>query len=269
MNAPLHPAFPLRFAAVRLQVADVARSTAFYADRLGFAVIRQTAAEADLGFARGAPPVLTLAASPRPARSEPDRAGLFHAAVLLPSAPALGAWLNFATARDVAFDGFSDHGVSEAIYLSDPDGNGLEFSADRNPADWPRSGEEIAMTTRPLALRSLLAGAAPASNAPLDGARWGHLHLRVTDLERSEAFYCESLGLAVTQRSYPGVRFLAADGYHHHVALNVWGRPRRPVSSEAPGLAAAVFLGAGPGAERGLVDPDGQRLIVRGVVGKP
>ena len=178
--------------------------------------------------------------------------------MLLPSRAALGAWLRFAADRGVEFAGFSDHGVSEAIYFSDPDGNGLEFYADQPRAQWPFSASgELAMATRPLALPSLLAEAAPASATPLAGAQWGHLHLRVTDLDRSEKFYRDVLGVTLTQGSYPGARFLAADGYHHHLGLNSWGQPRRPQPPGALGLAAATFARAGKSATRELRDPDG------------
>src|SRR6185436_8329357 len=129
------------------------------------------------------------------------------------------------------------------------DGNGLEFYADRPRESWPFANGEIAMTTRPLALQRLLADAAPTTDAPLAGARWGHLHLRVTDLERSEEFYRETLGMAVMQRSYPGARFLAADGYHHHLGLNTWGNPRQPQPPGALGLAEATFTRAGISSE--------------------
>ncbi|MEY2880987.1 MAG: hypothetical protein RLZZ15_3367 [Verrucomicrobiota bacterium] len=256
----------LRLVAVTLRLADLARGIAFYADQLGFAVNARDPARAELAVAPGSPTLLTLltlvadaAAPPAP----PDAAGLFHAALLLPSRAALGAWLRGAADRGTAFDGFSDHGVSEAIYLSDPEGNGLEFYADRPPAAWPRAPDGgLAMTTGALDIPALLAAAASASDnaAPLAGAHWGHLHLRVTDLARSEKFYADTLGVALTQGSYPGARFLAADGYHHHVAVNTWGRPRRPQPPGARGLAEATFAVAGHAAEKSLRDPDGLAL---------
>jgi catechol 2,3-dioxygenase len=188
---------------------------------------------------------------------------LFHAALLFPTRATLGAWLQFAAERGVDFEGFSDHGVSEAIYLSDPDGNGLEFYADRPFEQWPYAKGELAMTTRPLSVRSLLAEASPAGPTPLHGASWGHLHLRVTDLERSESFYKEKLGVEVMQRSFPGARFLAADNYHHHIGLNTWGAPRRAQPEDALGLAEATFARAGATRETTFIDPDGIHLRVQ------
>lgn len=250
----------LQLQRIRLRVRHLARSVEFYADRAGFVVREQSADRAELATSAEAPALLVLEAAPGASPPPRDAAGLFHAALLFPDAPQLGGWLQFAASRGVEFDGFSDHGVSEAIYFSDPEGNGLEFYADRPRAEWPQRHGELAMTTRPLALPRLLAEADNSAAAPLAGAQWGHLHLRVTDLERSERFYRETLGVAVTQRSYAGARFLAADGYHHHLGLNVWGNPRAPQPARALGLAEASFAQAGESTARSLHDPDGIAL---------
>ena len=262
----------LRIDAVHFRVADLARSVEFYTRQLGFAALNPSLNRVDLAVAPGAPALLTLTGDPSAPPSAPDAAGLFHAALLFPSRPALGAWLKFAANAGVAFEGASDHGVSEALYFSDPDGNGLEFYTDRAPAAWPYAANgELAMTTRHLDVPALLAAAAPPSATPLAGlpstgaapadARWGHLHLRVTDLARSEAFYRAALGVKVTQGSYPGARFLAADGYHHHLGLNTWGHPRAPHSATALGLVEATFSRRGLTDQQRLTDPDG--IVVR------
>lgn len=250
----------LQLVAVQLRVPNLQRSMEFYVGQLGFIAVAATPGQADLGVLPGGAPILRLLEAPAAAVPARECAGLFHAALLLPSRPALGAWLAHAAERKVEFDGFSDHGVSEAIYLSDPDGNGLEFYTDRPREAWPTKGGELAMTTLALNVRQLLADATPVGVSPLQGAHWGHLHLRVTDLERSDAFYRSALGVNVTQRSYPGARFLAADGYHHHVALNTWGQPRLPQPAQALGLAEATFARVGVPATTELTDPDGIRL---------
>jgi catechol 2,3-dioxygenase len=252
----------LQLTSVQLRVAELVRSVEFYMHRLGFVLKRQTDTLAELGTSASAPALLTLVEKRGSAPTPRDAAGLFHAALLLPHRPALGAWLQHAAAQGIDFEGFSDHGVSEAIYLSDPDGNGLEFYADRPRSAWPFQDGELAMTTRPLAVRELLADAANDRESPLEGACWGHLHLRVTDLERSEAFYRAALGLEVMQRSFPGARFLAADSYHHHLGLNTWGSPRRPQPPHAIGLAEATFTRTHTAVETTLVDPDGMHLRV-------
>lgn len=249
---------------VHLRVANLHRSLPFYLDQLGFVMVSHDAVHATLATEPKARRILTLAEHPDATRPTRDAAGLFHAALLLPSRAALGAWLARAAERGVAFDGFSDHGVSEAIYLSDPDGIGFEFYADRPRVDWPLAAGELAMTTDPLDVQDLLAArTTDSSPSPLAGARWGHLHLRVTDLGRSESFYRTALGLDVMQGSYPGARFLAADGYHHHLGLNIWGRPQQPAPPDRVGLIEAVFAHRATVAETTLADPDGIRLRVR------
>jgi catechol 2,3-dioxygenase len=247
---------------IHLRVSDVAQSAEFYADRLGFKTRHVGDNDAELTTEPGGPPLLVLSETknwPAPR----DAAGLFHAALLLPNRAALADWLRFAANAGVQFAGFSDHGVSEAVYCSDADGNGLEFYADRPRRNWPMANGGLAMTTHPLDVHGLLSEPPGSRPALLSGARWGHVHVRVTDLDRSEEFYRTSLGLQVTQNSYPGARFLAADGYHHHVGINTWGNPTRPQPVDAPGLAAATFARSGLIEEQLLQDPDGIALHVR------
>jgi len=255
--------FSLQLTALQFRVPDLARSLDFYAGRLGFALVDRADHQAELAASSHGAPILTLSENAGATHAPRDAAGLFHAALRFPQRSALGGWLKFAAAHGIDFEGFSDHGVSEAIYLSDPEGNGLEFYADRPRESWPMSDGELAMTTRPLALQNLLAAAGPTTREPLAGADWGHLHLRVTDLERSETFYREQLALEVMQRSYPGARFLGADGYHHHLGLNTWGNPRQPQPPNALGLATATFARAGLAMETELVDPDGIHVRVQ------
>jgi catechol 2,3-dioxygenase len=261
----------LQLVSIDLRVADLARSVEFYTGQLGLAVLNSGAGRVELGLAAGAvaagagnPEVMLTLTEVRPAPpARSDAAGLFHAALLLPTRAALGAWLRFAAERGVKFDGFADHGVSEAIYFADPDGNGLEFYADLPRETWPFAPNgELAMVTRALDVPALLATAAPASAVPLAGAHWGHLHLRVTDLDRSEKFYRDLLGVVLTQGTFPGARFLAADGYHHHLGLNTWGRPRASQSPDALGLAEATFARAGVAAPQSRRDPDGIALKI-------
>lgn len=250
----------VQLSAIHLRVSELSRSVDFYARQLGFLVAMDNGFRAELTTSPEAAPSLVLFEDRQAPHAPRDAAGLFHAALLFPSRPALGAWLQSTAAHGVDFEGFSDHGVSEAIYLSDPDGNGLEFYADRARSHWPFANGELAMVTRPLDVRGLLASAMPGGATPLSGAIWGHLHLRVTDLDRSETFYRARLGLDVMQRSFPGARFLGADGYHHHLGLNTWGGPNQPQPPGALGLAEATFLRAGTTSDVSFVDPDGIHL---------
>lgn len=245
---------------LHLRVSNLARSLAFYADQLGFSVVGRGEGSASLGAKPGGPALLQLTEDSTAAPAGPDSAGLFHGALLLPDRAALGRWLQFAADAGVEFDGFADHGVSEAIYLSDPDGNGLEFYRDRPRAEWPVQNGKLAMYTRDLAVRELLAAGGSARPAPLAGARWGHLHLRVTDLDGSRSFYQNHLGVSVMQDTFPGASFLAADGYHHHLGLNIWGQPRRTKPPAALGLVSATFQIPAGGGERELAAPEGYTL---------
>jgi catechol 2,3-dioxygenase len=248
----------LKLLRVRLRVRDLARSVDFYTRVLGFAVSDRQSATAQLGVVPDAEPILALTADASLTAPARDEAGLFHAALLLPNRASLGAWLRHAAEAGLRCQGFADHGVSEAIYFSDPDGNGLEFYVDRPRDLWPYADDgELAMVTEALDLPGLLAAAPAAQPHPLRGARWGHLHLRVTNLERSDRFYRDALGLQLMQGSFPGARFLAADGYHHHLGLNSWGQPARPANPHTTGLAVATFACAGAAPAAALQDTDG------------
>lgn len=226
--------FDARIGRVRLRVADLGRALDFYQRVLGL----HDAGGAALGPAGGPPALVELVeergAPPRPPRTP----GLFHFALLVPTRRDLGrALLRF---RDVGWrlHGFADHSVSESIYLADPEGNGIEVYADRPREAWTREGDELRMTTDPLDLDDLLAAAGPAeASAGLpQGTVVGHVHLEVSDLAAAEVFYARDVGFDVTVRSYPGARFLAAGGYHHHVAVNVWNGARGRVPAGARGL---------------------------------
>lgn len=268
----------VQLTSVHLRVSDLARSLAFYTGQLGFVVRERSSAtaadsspHAQLATAPDAPALLELTEDRSAVAAPSDAAGLFHAALLFPSRAALGRWLAHAAERHVEFDGFSDHGVSEAIYFTDPDGNGLEFYVDRPRAQWPFRNGELAMMTAPLNVRDLLSagspaapvssGASPSTRPPvLAGARWGHLHLRVSDLDRAEEFYSGALHLSLMQRFGANARFLAADGYHHHLGLNNWGGVRRAQPAGALGLVATTFSAATTSAPESQRDPDGLTL---------
>jgi catechol 2,3-dioxygenase len=252
----------LQIRSVQLLVSNLKRSVEFYAGQLGLAIASRRDAQASLSTSAGAESLLTLSEDSAARRTSPDAAGLFHAALLLPSRAALGRWLHDVTRKGVSLDGFSDHGVSEAIYLQDPDGNGLEFYADRPREAWPFSDGELQMTTEPLDVQDLLASGVNERGSPLTNARWGHLHLRVTDLDRSEAFYSAQLGLSLMQRFGPSARFFSAEGYHHHLGLNRWGGVRNPHPEGSLGLKEAVFARRGADTSTTLADPDGIRLQV-------
>ncbi len=151
--------------------------------------------------------------------------GLYHLAILVPTRTDLAfALARLAQAR-WPLEGASDHLVSEALYLSDPDGNGIEIYRDRPRADWPRAGDQLQMSTLPLALNDVVDELRDASELQAEiprGTRIGHVHLQVSELGEAESFYHGLLGFDVTVRAYPGALFVSAGGYHHHIGLNTW-----------------------------------------------
>jgi catechol 2,3-dioxygenase len=210
--------------AVRLTVSDLERSRSFYERALGL-----RATETDDGTLAlnvdGEPPLIDLAGDAgAPARPRPST-GLFHLAILLPSRRDLAVALRRLVAARVALDGASDHLVSEALYLHDPDGNGIEIYRDRPREEWPHVDGSLEMATLPLDLDDVLTELPPTSAkdalAPA-GTRIGHVHLQVSDLDDAEAFYSGVLGFDVTVKGYAGALFVSAGGYHHHIGLNTW-----------------------------------------------
>lgn len=225
---------------VRLQVGDLKRALTFYRDLLGLRKVRQENGSAALSATGQWPHHLLLTerpgARPKPARTT----GLYHVAIRFPTRLALAQTFQRLVFHEWPFQGFADHLVSEALYLADPDGNGLELYVDRPREHWSRRNGHIEMGTEPLDVDGLLAEAA-GDSTPWTGVHprtdIGHVHLHVSDLARAEAFYHGLLGLDVTQRGYPGALFLSAGGYHHHLGLNVWaGVGAPPPPSDAVGL---------------------------------
>jgi catechol 2,3-dioxygenase len=225
-----------RIGAVRLRVRDLPAAVRFYRDVLGFNVAAADGGSASLGT-EGGSPLLTLLSRPdAPARPD-GSTGLFHVAFLLPGRDDLGAMIRRVDNGGIAFDGFADHHVSEAAYLRDPEGNGLELYADRPREGWQGPGGRTMLTTEPLDVHDLLRGTPEPAAALPAGTVVGHVHLRVSTLEAAEAFYVHRLGFDVVTRDYPGALFVSAGGYHHHVGLNVWGGvgASRP-PGDSPGL---------------------------------
>jgi catechol 2,3-dioxygenase len=274
----------LRVTAVRLAVSDLPRSVDFYERVLGLPVLERQDDSARLGTDPERP-ALVLDDIEHPTRLAPRSTGLFHVAWLHPSRAALANSVRRVVAQRWRFDGASDHGVSEALYLTDPDGLGIELYADRPREQWERApgGRGLNLVTLPLDLEDLLAQdpGGPVPALPVDTSV-GHVHLKVSEVPRATAFYRDALGFE-EQASMPGASFLSAGGYHHHVGLNSWqSEGATPPPDTAPGLREVEFelgdpdaleelerqLGDGAGGasasrEQGAVsvrDPEGQLL---------
>jgi catechol 2,3-dioxygenase len=222
---------------VELTVADIGRSLAFYGDVMGLRPREAGEGARVVELSAGGEPLLLLHELPGARRKPARSTGLYHVALLTPTRRELARTLARLAAARYPLTGASDHLVSEALYLDDPDGNGLEIYADRPRAAWPRAGREVRMAVDPLDVDGLL--------AELDEAPWsgmaagttvGHVHLHVADLGATEAFYGGVLGFELMQR-FPGALFMAAGGYHHHLGLNTWaGAGAPPPPADTVGL---------------------------------
>jgi catechol 2,3-dioxygenase len=219
--------------AVRLRVADLAREREFYERAIGLRALDGDGEVTRLGT--GDTVVVELvpspAADPRPARTT----GLFHLAILVPGRAALARALGRLAGAGWRLSGASDHLVSEALYLNDPEGNGIEIYRDRPRSEWRYDGGALQMSTLPLDLDGLSAalGASASPDAGMEpGTRIGHVHLNVADIGEAERFYAGVLGFDVTVRGYPGALFLSTGGYHHHLGVNTWAGPGAPAPPE-------------------------------------
>ena len=270
---------------VRLRVADLNDLTTFYERVIGLEAVDRGDDMTRLGAAQGEP-LVELVGAPDAPPAPSFSTGLFHLAILVPDRAELAHALQRVAGAGWRLIGASDHLVSEALYLQDPEGNGIEIYRDRLREEWGRNGDELRMATLPLDLESVLGeldqGERPANGMP-SGTTMGHVHLQVADIPAAERFYNHVLGLDVMVRSYPGALFLAAGGYHHHVGLNTWqsqGAPPPPegalgldryelvLPNEAERDSAADRLAdAGADTQRldeGVVasDPSGNRVLL-------
>lgn len=223
-----------RVGGVHLQISDLARSRAYYTEVIGLHLIDSTTSTASLGTTDSAESLVTLHAIPgtEPAGRR-GAFGLFHFAILLPDRGALGRFVAHLSRMGIPA-GMSDHRVSEAIYLSDPDGLGIEVYADRPRDTWRYTDGQLVMATDPLDVPSLLrAGEGDVWRGAPAGTTMGHIHLHVGDLEDAAAFYHRAVGFDITVSNYPGALFFSAGGYHHHLGTNTWAPGPRPAPDQA------------------------------------
>ena len=267
-----------RLGAVRLTVADLDRSLAYYEHAIGLSVVERQPERASLGT--GGTALLELDER-RGARPADGYSGLFHFALLVPRRADLARWLTHAASERVPLTGASDHFVSEAIYLRDPDHHGIEIYWDRPRELW--EGQVQRMGTWPLDIQDVLgelSDPAEAFDGLAAGTAMGHVHLRVAEIEPVVAFYRDTLGFALMAQLGPEAAFLSAGGYHHHVGANVW--ESRGARQAPPGSAtlahwtivlpseeerervltrvAAAGHEVGEGAT--LADPSGNRVVL-------
>ena len=205
------------------------QSVTFYQEIVGFQVLKQTKQQAIL-TADGITPLLILEQPADVIPKEARTTGLYHFALLLPTRADLANFLYHILQKGYRL-GASDHGVSEAIYIDDPDGNGIEIYRDRPASEWEWSNQEVKMVTDPLDGDGLLAEKELDWNGLPTDTMMGHIHLHVADLQKTKEFYVKGLGFEVVT-TYPGALFISTAKYHHHLGLNIWNGTGAPVPKE-------------------------------------
>jgi catechol 2,3-dioxygenase len=225
----------IEMGAVALGVADLDRSLDYYRRTIGLGLLERNGTQAVLGVPGR--PLLELFGRPG-GRRDPDAADLFHFALLVPSREALGQQLQHFIDTDTRLTGASEHFVSEALYLRDPDGHGIEVYRDRPRQDW-YDGDRFLLGTAPMDVHGVLE-AGRTAHGPWHGIDpgtvMGHVHLETTDLALSKSFYVGTLGFDVTM-DMAQASFLSLGGYHHHLAVNTWGRRSRPADRSDDAIA--------------------------------
>lgn len=236
MSEPFRLPKGTHISSVSLIVSDLGKMLTLYCELLGFTLIGKSGSTAEVSASGNRPAQFIFVEQPTASSRSRKSPGLFHTAILFPNRRELASVLKHVHHAGYPFQGFADHGVSEALYLADPEGNGIELYADRPREQWRFTDGQLEMITEPLDVEDLLQEAADNYRMHPD-TKIGHIHLQVSSLTKAEQFYHELLGFDVTQRSYPGALFVSAGGYHHHIGLNIWSsRGAQPSPHNTLGL---------------------------------
>lgn len=236
MVISIHP--QAQIGTVCLNVSHLDETADFYVNNLGFELIQQEAGTIHLGVGEK---ILLILKEKLGAKQYPGRTGLYHFAILVPSRRALARSLRHLSETKTPLQGFADHWVSEAIYLADPEGNGIEIYRDRSRDQWPLQDGRIQMSTEPLDIEGILgeiAGESTSWTGLEPGTQIGHIHLQVSDISSADQFYTGVIGFDLIMHFGPSAGFVSAGGYHHHVGYNTWSsRGAGKPPDDAGGLA--------------------------------
>ena len=266
IELPFAATTPIHVARVGLKARDAEQLSAYYKALLGFEVIGRSGNRIALGA--GGRELLEIEGSAALKLEDPRSAGLYHTAFLLPARSDLARWTRHALENRIPIDGASDHLVSEAIYLTDPEGNGIEIYADRAKDKWSFAEGMVQMATKPLDFRSLLSELRDGDawkGAPA-GSVVGHVHLRVGDVGEAESWWKDTIGLDTMLHYGDAAVFLSSGGYHHHIGANVWhSRGAGPRANDTTGLAFVELASSGATKADEVLDPWGTAVRVRPV----
>lgn len=264
-NLPFAASAPVSVSRVGLKAKDAEALAAYYRSVVGLQELSRDGETITLGVANR--PLLVIESDPNLRPDDPRSAGLFHTAFLLPERADLGRWINHAAENNIAIEGASDHLVSEALYLTDPEGNGIEIYVDRAPEQWKWNGKQVEMAT----MRMDIPGV--RSSVPAGDAGWkgmphnsivGHVHLRVGDPDQAEAWWNGEMGFDTVKKYGTDAVFLSTGGYHHHIGANTWhSRGAGQRENDRTGLSWVEMVRKGPAATAEKEDPWGN--IIRTV----
>lgn len=258
-SLPFAASAPVSVSRVGLKSRDAEALSAYYRSIVGLNELGRDGETITLGAANR--PLLVIENDPNLRPDDPRSAGLFHTAFLLPARADLGRWINHAVEKNIAIEGASDHLVSEALYLTDPEGNGIEIYADRAPGEWKWNGKQIEMATLrmdiPGVRSSVPAGDAGWAGMP-DNSIVGHVHLRVGNPDQAESWWNGEMGFDTVKKYGTDAVFLSTGGYHHHIAGNTWqSRGAGTRDTDRSGLSWVEMARKGPAAATEKVDPWG------------
>ncbi|MBS7344066.1 MAG: VOC family protein [Caryophanon sp.] len=239
---------------VAIKVSDLQRSLHYYTNTIGLFIIEQDDKTASLGAKHSTTPLLTLTQIDGATARPHGTTGLYHFALLLPARKHLANIIRFFSEQNVRL-GASDHDVSEALYLNDPDGNGIEIYVDRPEEQWTWQNRYVHMTTDPLNVQSIMAEEEGVWTGMPEGTVMGHVHLNVASIAESEAFYTKGLAFDVVTHYGPSALFISTGGYHHHVGLNTWSSEGgTPAPASSVGLANVSFQLDGSEQQQQLIE---------------
>jgi catechol 2,3-dioxygenase len=262
-DLPFAATTPIHIGRIGIVAKDARNVANFYKDVVGLAELRDAGGVITLGVGDGPLMEIEQSAAIRP--DDPRAAGLYHTAFLLPSRAELGRWIRHAVQNRVRLTGAADHLVSEALYLNDPEGNGIEIYADRDPSSWTWNGDKVQMANSALDGDGIVAssqGLPDWTGAP-DNALIGHVHLRVGDANKAREFWNDQIGFDTVLEYGPQAVFLSTGGYHHHIGANSWqSRGAGPRDKDRTGLQWVELLQKGPATVKNFTDPWGTEIRV-------